>query len=390
MSAPSDSHSFDSALDFEADEVVHTDEPYTITDPFDPRQIDISVEVQNVRYLLDLLEDDVVDLNSEFQRSRDLWTASKMSRFIESLIVRLPIPPFYLALPETIPTNVDNRIQIVDGLQRLSTLHRFVVCKDPKKQLRLTDLELLPALKGKSFGELDRPIQRSLERAQVTLYLIRPNTPKPVKYIIFNRMNTGGLTLNDQEVRHALNPGAPAKYLDELISLPSFRHLIRLHHPRMRDQELALRFIAFRLTEPRKYKRGLKKFLDDAMDAIGRCSPSLLQDLKVQFDNSLSAAASIFGNFAFSRKLDQHPQLNKALFDSWTVNLSLLTDFQINTLICRKDLLLDPYRMHLKSGSPFETAISKDTSSPESVTTRFETVKSLIFETISANIPNDR
>lgn len=369
-------------MDFEADDTLQADEPYTITDPFDPRQIDISVEVQNIRYLLDLLEDEVVDLNSEFQRSRDLWPASKMSRFIESLIVRLPIPPFYLALPEVIPTNIDNRIQVVDGLQRLSTLHRFVVAKEPQKQLRLTDLELLPDLKGKSFTELDRPIQRSIERAQVTLYLIRPSTPKPVKYIIFNRMNTGGLTLNDQEVRHALNQGTPAKYLDKLISLPSFRHLIRLHHPRMRNQELALRFIAFRLTRPDDYKRGLKKFLDDSMEAIGKCSQTILRQLETQFDSSLRAAASIFGVSAFSRNLDQRPQLNKALFDTWTVNLSLLTPLQTETLIDRKSHLLEKYRMLLKEGTKFAFAISKDTSSPDSVSKRFSIIKDLIFETI--------
>ena len=70
-----------------------------------PRQIDISVEVQNVAYLLDLLQDELVDLNSDFQRSRDLWSPPRMSRFIESLIVSLPIPSFYLTTPEVIPAS---------------------------------------------------------------------------------------------------------------------------------------------------------------------------------------------------------------------------------------------------------------------------------------------
>ncbi len=312
-------------------------------------------------------------MNSDFQRSKDLWSPAKMSRFIESLIVRLPIPPFYLTTPESIPANSENRFQIVDGLQRLSSLRRFVI----EKKMRLRGLELLPDLDGRTFEDLPRPVQRAIERAQVTVYLIRPNTPKPVKFIIFNRMNTGGLTLNDQEIRHALNPGYPAKYLDDLVESPTFRHFIRVRHARMRDQELALRYIAFRLTPPTKYKRGLKRFLDDAMGEIDRLPHEMLQAFSIDFEAALATAFALLGRHAFSRKRENRPALNKALFDTWTVNLAILPPKERNKLVKNREALEFEYWRMLAPGGKFENSISKDTSSPESVKDRFEAIATL-------------
>lgn len=350
------------------------DETYEIREPFDPRQIDISVEIQNIGYLLDLLNDDLIDLNSDFQRSKDLWSPAKMSRFIESLIVRLPIPPFYLTTPERIPASKENQFQVVDGLQRLSTLRRFVM----ENRLHLRELELLPDLNGSTFDRLPRPLQRAIERAQITVYLIRPNTPKPVKFIIFNRMNTGGLTLNDQEIRHALNPGRPAKYLDHLIATPSFRSLIRVRHARMRDQELALRYLAFRLTKPDHYKRGLRRFLDIAMGQIDELPDTLLRRLNYEFEAALATASSLFGSHAFSRTRQKRPALNKALFDTWTVNLATLSSTARDALIGRRADLEREYWPMLERQTPFSDSVSKDTSSPESVKHRFGAVAALL------------
>ncbi|RYZ71681.1 MAG: DUF262 domain-containing protein [Proteobacteria bacterium] len=363
---------------------TEADYSYEITEPFDPRQIDISSEVQNVRYLLDLLEDETVDLNSEFQRSRDLWSASKMSKFIESLIVRLPIPPFYLAAPERIPATSTDKLQVIDGLQRLSTLDRFIVRDE---SFRLTVLEVLPKeFNGKTFNQLPRPIQRAIERAQVSVYLIRPSTPKPVKFIIFNRLNTGGLALNAQEIRHALNQGVPAELLNQLVNLKSFSRLVRIRNARMRNHELALRFLAFRMVPPQNYKRGFRKFLDDAMEELSHLSANERSMLKHDFDGALILAFQLFGARAFSRKPGTRVNLNKALFETWTVNLSILSPDEQIALLNRQGTLNANYQSLLRDDSNFDKAISEDTSSPDAVKERFAGIRKLIQETLSANL----
>ncbi len=304
----------------EDDEELH--DPLEITDPFDPRLVDITGEAQNVRYLLDLLEDGHVDLNTEFQRSRDLWSVVQMSRLIESLLIRFPIPPFYFAADETLPPDKAHPLQIVDGLQRLSSLDRFVI----DGTLRLTGLSFFRDLEKKRFVDLDRPFQKAIERAMVTVYTIRPGTPKEVKYHLFERLNTVPAVLNAQEMRHALNQGIPAKYLVELADLPSFKKLIRLSSPRMRDRELALRYLAFRMTPPIQYRPGLKAFLDEHMERIGWLSEDQRELWKSDFDRSLCAAWELFGPHAFSKHTEGQPQLNTALFEAWTVNLALLDE----------------------------------------------------------------
>ena len=116
--------------DFFEDEQDDELEVPLVTEPFDPREIDITPENQNVQYLIDLLEDKHVDLSTEFQRSPDLWSEVKMSRLIESLVIRLPIPPFYFAADKRLPPTSRLPLQVVDGLQRLSALKRL--CGRPR------------------------------------------------------------------------------------------------------------------------------------------------------------------------------------------------------------------------------------------------------------------
>ncbi len=349
--------------------------PVRMTDPFDPRAIDITMEVQNVRYLVDLLEDRHVDLNTEFQRSPDIWSATKMSRLIESLLIRLPIPPFYFAANGRLPADAERPLQVVDGLQRLSALDRFMV----KKTLRLRGLAFLTDLENKRFQDLDRSIRRAVERAQVTLYLIRPGTPKHVTYILFERLNTGGLTLTAQEIRHALNQGVPARYLIELVDLPSFKKLVNFRDRRMRDRELALRYVAFRMTAPTDYRGGLKRFLDDSMEQLAERSPEERLQWKNEFDRALRAANDLFGERAFSKNTSGRPQLNKALFEAWTVNLAQVDQPQLQVLMSRKEGLSQMYRAALHADhSPLSMSVTADTSKPEAVRTRFEQVRALI------------
>lgn len=97
--------------------------------------------------------------------------------------------------------NGNNKWIVIDGLQRLSTIKSFIV----DKKLKLKNMEFLSELEGKKFDELGRNFQRIIEETQLITYQMEPQTPKEVRYSIFSRINTGGLILNPQEIRQALN-----------------------------------------------------------------------------------------------------------------------------------------------------------------------------------------
>jgi len=359
--------------DFFEDERSEEEFPL-VTEPFDPRKIDITPENQNVQYLVDMLEDQHIDLSTEFQRSKDLWSPTKMSRLIESLIVRLPIPSFYFAANERLPPTPENPLQVVDGLQRLSALNRFAVQRD----LTLTGLSFLKDIEGKQFYQLDKSSQRALLRAQVTVYIIRPGTPKKVTYILFERLNTGGLTLNPQEIRHALNQGIPSKYLQEIVEIPSFTSLITLSDGRMKNRELALRYLAFRMTPPEKYQRPLKRFLDDAMEKLASTTKEQRDGWKLDLDRSLALVPKLLGEAAFSKQIHRR-QFNKALFEVWSCCLAEISEAKRKSLLKNSDSLNHAYRRLLSSDtSRLSTAVSVSTSGEEAVKARFEEIRKLV------------
>lgn len=155
-----------------------------------------------------------------------IWQPKKQSLLIESILIRIPLPAFYIDASD------DKRWIIIDGLQRLTTLYNFIIEEDDKKRLHLRDLEFLgkqlrldaPAKERlDTWDKLPRDLQRRIDETQVTLYLVQPGTPAKVKFNIFKRINTGGVPLSGQEIRNALNLGKSTDLLNELAQSEPFK-----------------------------------------------------------------------------------------------------------------------------------------------------------------------
>ena len=177
--------------------------------PFNPNDIDIVVEPKSLDILIERMRYDGIDMDTDFQRHPDLWDNQKMSRLIESILIRFPLPAFYFDA-----SDVDKWL-IVDGLQRLSSIRKFVI----DKKLHLTNLEFMTDLQGKSYKTLPSNLQRRIRECPITVYLIKPSTPDAVKQSIFRRINTGGLVLNNQEIRNAMAKPEAVSYTH--LTLPT-------------------------------------------------------------------------------------------------------------------------------------------------------------------------
>jgi hypothetical protein len=294
-----------------------------ITNPFSTKDIAINNRIVVLPSLVTKLTHEEIDLNPDFQRSEDLWDRKKMSRLIESILLKLPLPVFYFDVSDP------EKWIVVDGLQRLSSIKKFMV----GNKMKLTKLEFLTELEGKSYDDLDRTLKRIIEDTQLITYQIEAQTPKKVRYSIFHRINTGGLVLNAQEIRQALNQGGKSvQFLKDLAENDIFKKIVGLKSNRMLDRELVLRFIAFKLPSYQEFAfNTMGEFLDDSMDKLNKIKDAtLLESLKKQFLETLEFSENILGQeHRFSRSIaDDHKtkSLNRSLFDVITVCLSNIDD----------------------------------------------------------------
>ncbi len=353
-------------------------EEEVITTPFDPSQIRVDTRPMTIDLVLKRIKFDEIDLAPEFQRHADIWTDIAKSRLIESILIRIPLPAFYMDA-----TNEDKWL-VIDGLQRLSTLKKFAI----DKKLRLTGLEFLTNLENKKYDELPRNYQRRIDETVLTVYLIEKGTPPEVKFNIFRRINTGGEPLSPQELRHALNPGQATKFLEKLAKSPEFEtatNISKNRQQRMEDHEFVLGFVAFCLT-PYKYypiRQGRDFFLNESMMKINKMNQEQLDNVENKFKIAMRAAYSMFGKYAFRKILKNHKKqlpLNKSLFEAWSVILSQLNNEELELLNKRKNNLIDTFINYIEKDEEFVKSISQ---AAEKVNYRFSTIEKIIQEVLS-------
>jgi len=362
-------------------------------EPYDPKKISIRNDRWAISHTYDLIENwKEVDLTPDFQRNF-VWDKKRQSQLIESLMLRIPVPAFYLAESDS------GIYQVVDGVQRLTTIRDFLSNKFPLK-----GLEYLQDQEGKYFKEnkelnqkgINREFFREIQLTQISVNIIEAKSPAKVKFDVFRRVNTGGKPLNNQEIRNCLAKPKVRKLLNELALSKEFQIATggSVRTTRMQAQELVLRFIAFyqsRIISSEKwiYNGNMTEYLDNAIELLNKGQVVDFERIEMAFSNAMKNAAYLFGGYSFRKclpkdlKPDARKQLiNKSLFTTWSVLLSPHSHELLKTKVKPK-VFARLLAKKLESDSNFLAAVSYKTNAKTYLDLAFIETWALIDENIA-------
>jgi hypothetical protein len=283
--------------------------------------------------------------------------------------MRLPLPVLYVAEAP------DGRIIVVDGLQRLSTFHRYLN-GDFKLQFQKEEDGNKHPLHGKRFTDLELRLRERIEDTQLTLYILDPKAPERAKLDIFERVN-GGMPLTRQQMRNCLYNGPATNWLRAAAGSDSFKAATgeSLDPRPMRDREAINRFCAFRLLGWQNYRASgdLDNFLAEALNRMNQMSPVELSEMRTAFEQSMNINFDLFKQHAFRKSIlgdinGNRSVLNIALFDVCSVLFSQCASDRVRS---KAHHVVYGVQQLLKDQN-FVFAITYSTNSRKQVLARFE------------------
>ena len=311
-------------------------------------------------------------MDPDFQRDF-IWPEDKQSKLIESVIMRIPLPVFYLAEDD------EGRVVVVDGLQRLSTFERFV---KNKLKLRLADRT---DLNGKSFSELPPKFQNRVEDCNLIFYVIDSKVPERARLDIFERVN-GGVPLTRQQMRNSLFMGKATRFLKQEAQTDVFRRATggSLRTSTMRDREFVNRFCAFEILTAAGYRRDdMDGFLAESLRTMNRQSDDELLRLSGAFRRGLDNNFLLFERHTFrkhTRDQERRGVLNASLWDVMSTGLSRYATRQVEA---RAEPFREAYYALLEDES-FKAAITYSPNDSRQVNHRFEAAGNMIKGVLGA------
>ena len=221
-----------------------------------------------LKQLYDMVLERMVDIAPEYQR-HFVWDEARQSALIESLFLGIPIPSLFMA------TNRDASWEVIDGLQRLTTILNFIgnaeELKDLKinhKKLKLSGLEKLDSMNGLQYEDLPKSMQFMLQTRPLRITVLNDRSDFNVRYDLFERLNTGGVTLHEQEIRNCVYIGEFNDFIKELAGNEDFRSVVKMTENSERSgsyEELVLRFFAYH-EDSDSFVHSVKGFLNDYME----------------------------------------------------------------------------------------------------------------------------
>ncbi|HFV9290969.1 TPA: DUF262 domain-containing protein [Serratia fonticola] len=299
-----------------------------------------TVKTQTIEYDLETLvkkiQKNVIKLNPEYQR-KHRWSDDNSSRLIESLILNIPIPFVYISQDVDVDEELDtesSRFSVIDGQQRLTAIFNFFQNEYP-----LQGLEVLEKLNGSYYKDLPSFLIRRLEERSIRCLRIDSTVDPQVKYDIFERLNSGSVKLESQELRNATCRGPFKELVKKLVKNQDFITACKLlpdskRVKKMEDEELILRFFAVNYKDGyNDYKGKFKQFLTKKMDEFNSLDEASLKQMENMFTAVFyltvkSQIALPFGKYrATPRGMHKMSDFNAAVYDAIT-HLFLICIYQ--------------------------------------------------------------
>lgn len=354
---------------------------------YDFKDIYVENKPFSIQQLIDLITAGDLELSPSFQRNF-VWDKTRQSRLIESILLGLPLPSIYLSQYQ------DGVLTVVDGLQRLHTIKRFL-----DDELTLSNLEYLTECNGKTYQQLNGTLSqlqlRRFKQTQIMCFVIDYRSPDELKFDLFRRLNVGGKPLNNQEMRNCLSRLHVQTALHDMVTSEEFLRTTNrsIKDTRMQAQEIALRFLYFRsIYNPQSgsiepYDGNIEENLDRFIDKLNNKKSEELAAEIDAFKHAMNLAHELFGSRAFRKPSGSERLLpiNKLLLISLSLILSYSTQDMLgigsnDTNILKKlDILLNDDSYDLLK------AISSGTNGKWNVETAIRTLRNNLLQDFLPN-----
>ena len=322
-------------------------------------------ESRTVYDVLRRIKQDNYIMDPDFQRDF-VWPEDKQSKLIESVLMRVPLPVFYLAEDD------QGRMVVVDGLQRLSTFKRFV---DGELCLSLPGQD---ELHNKRFGDLSPKLQNRVEDCNLIFYIMDAKVPDRARLDIFERVN-GGVPLTRQQMRNSLYMGKATRFLKEESRTDIFLKATgrSLNKEAMRDREFVNRFCAFQLLGFNKYKGNMDDFLAQVLRKMNGLDTKTMVHLSLEFRRGLTNNFKIFGRQAFRRHSQEQERRGVLNISLWDVMSTGLSRYPEGVVEAHADALKNKFYL-LMEDEKFISSITYGPSNTRQIRYRFRIANAML------------
>jgi Protein of unknown function DUF262/HNH endonuclease len=362
-----------------------TDDEVPLSKP-DDRPVTSQICDWTVSALTDKLDRGLLDLQPHFQREYVWGSRPELpSRLIESLLLKIPIPPIYFGKVS------GGRLEVIDGQQRLTTLVNFVRNKFP-----LSRLQRMSSLNGKFFKDLSAEQQEKILDEPIRTIVIDAAGNTELRYEVFERLNRGSMALNEQELRNCVYRGPFNDLLAELEDDPYWRKVKGGDAPegRFKEREIILRFLAFANRLP-QYSGNLKAFLNDYMSQFAPKEEQALKAHATLFRQAMQNIYAVFGANS-ARLYEVNSKTNNGGWDSKFSVTAL--DIQAAALMNRNpakvqkaaEQIRELFLLTMLTDREIQDAISRRTGSTMQTKLRFSKFRTMVDTVLDGTVLEPR
>ncbi|MGJ8739038.1 DUF262 domain-containing protein [Zobellia laminariae] len=305
--------------------------------PAEKRKLNTETYDFTVSTIVEYISDKHIEIPM-FQRGY-VWNRAQASRLIESLIIQCPIPVVYLS------QNSDETLSVIDGNQRLTSISLYLNDGFP-----LTGLATYPELDSFKFSELDPRFQRHIRNRTIRCIVILKDTHPQIKFDVFERLNTGSVKLNPQELRHGIYNGPLIRAIEKLSNISSFKKATSTtKDKRMKGEEMILRYFALH-NNWENYEKPMTTYLNSYAESNRFYNEQAIETLSETFKSNFNKCMELYGEYTFKTfdASKKRMKANTALFDAQMISMTIvnptieqLEGIDKNMVIDRLTTLLD-------------------------------------------------